>query len=161
MYLAVRRPRYEEVEKANARGEREAKEAQRRSGAAAQRRNGAAAQRRASADHLPFESLSPLYVTNRFRFVELRNPSERARASLLVVHVADVCCLLSAAACWNTTDGGAADQARALRLAPANARLGRTAVPRLVLLWIIFFVHWWERRGGALCSVPDLRLILG
>ena len=81
------------------------------------------------------------------------------RASL--VHVADVRCLLSAVADWNTTDGGTANQAWALRLAPANASLGRTAVPRLVLSWITFHVYWWERRGKTPSGVPDPRLISG
>ena len=120
----------------------EAREAQWRSGAAAQRRSLAAAQRRSDAQAL----------TNP--------PSNRSSRSKLIVALVGVSCeiqrserarllvapekarrplpplLFAVACCSNTTDGGTADLARALRLVPANARFGRTAVTRLVLLWI-------------------------
>ena len=176
---ATRGERRERARARGERGEREARAAQRRSvaaaqrrsGAAAQRRSGTAAQRRSGAQALmtpPFESFSPLYITNRVRLVDLRNPSEQARASL--VHIANVCCLLSAVCClrwlFERTDGRttADDHARASRLAPADPDRGGTppCLPRAVV--DVFFDHseWplaGKGGGGAPCEVPDLRLI--
>ena len=75
------------------------------------------------------------------------------RASLLLssAHPCAVCCLLSAVRTQRTTDGGTADRARALRLAPADARLRRycRASSRAVVDFSL--ATGWERRKKTPC----------
>ena len=115
-----------EVEKVS-----EAREAQWRSGAAAQRRSGtgsgAAAQRRSDAQALttpPSNRSSRSKLT--FAFVRVSCEIQRSERARLLVAPGKarrpLPPLLFAVACSNTTDGGTADLARVLRLAPADAR---------------------------------------
>ena len=131
MYLAVRRPRPTRKSERRAREASERRErrsgaaAQRRSGAAAQRRSGAAAQRRSDAQALTTPpSNRSSHSKLAFALVRVSCEIQRGkRASLLLssAHPCAVCCLLSAVRTQRTTDGGTADRARALRLAPADA----------------------------------------
>ena len=115
-----------------------------RSGAAAQRRSGAAAQRSSGAA----EQRSSGAAEQRSGAQALATPpSNRSSRSKLTFALVRVSCeiqrserarllvapgkarrplppLLFAVACSNTTDGGTADLARVLRLAPADARFG-------------------------------------
>ena len=105
---------------------------------------------------------------NRFRLVELRNPSEQARASL--VHVADVCCLLSAVCggCSNERTAGRRPTTRGPRALHLPIPIGAEP-PRACLVLLCFFSsltilsgHWLGKEGGETPrEVPDLRLISG
>ena len=112
-----------EVEKAS-----EAREAKCRSGAAAQRRSGAAAQRRSDAQALT-TPLSNRSSRSKLTFALVRVSCEIQRSERARLLVAPGKArrplpplLIFAVACSSTTDGGTADLARVLRLAPADAR---------------------------------------
>ena len=91
-----------------------------------------------------------------FFFVQLRNNIPRLELNSIVLFFASYLFFYFSGGACTFLESGTADQARALRLAPANARLGRTAMPRLVLLWIIFFVHWGEegKKRPVVCMIP-------
>ena len=97
-------------------------------GAAVQRRSGAAAQRRSDAQALttpPSNCSSRSKLT--FALVRVSCEIQRSERARLLVAPDKARrplppLLFAVACCSNTTDGGTADLARALRLAPANAR---------------------------------------
>jgi hypothetical protein len=128
VYLVARRPRQMRKSKRRARRERRSgAAAQRRSGVAAQRRSGAAAQRRSDAQALttpPSNRSSRSKLT--FALVRVSCEIQRSERARLLVAPGKarrpLPPLLFAVACSNTTDGGTADLARVLRLAPADAR---------------------------------------
>ena len=143
------------------RGERGAV-AQRRSGAAAQRRSGAAAPQRSDAQALTTppsnrSSRSKLTISLVRVSCEIQR-SERAR--LLVAPGKarrPLSPLLFSVACSNTTDGGAADLARALRLAPANARFWaycRAASRAVVDFSLSTGGKEGENRPAVVCLIP-------